>query len=729
MKNITVKELGAKIQEIASGLTPDKLYGFAKDLKPSVAFFIYDTFIQNGERKKKNYCTKCGSLFDEKEYYYRNNPCPHCGARGKSMHYTNDTFTDPMDYTRILDVDENGIIYFVIFNPRFSINGTKEKVGDFEWLKRTTEVKSTNIVAIGAFSTELGFRFYYQEKMCNPSSKIFHNLVNYFQNSTILNPDGAEKLLGWVDIQSTVSIINAGLSRKNEEKKRKQHTKKPADPYLTYTCEDVDSNIVCTSGNREALRVVNSRVGNKSVITFACPHCKELSTKEFVGSTTEDVICSNCGNVIWNARDHEHQSRSADSSCDVVIKYELMKDTNDLIIRVFNVNRMLKVNEGYEEKFNEDMRIFVSPKRVLVYVANNAGILVKGHAFDLDKYKHRTPILYQKEQEIIDIIKQSSIKYSGLVDALGYGYYGDRIQVEKFGDFSRDSYLYSWVRNNKIELVIKCGLANATSDLMCNDAFELKDGTDVCQVLGVSKPVLKMAIALDANLNSIYTIKELWEEDNTLTIDTYNRIMDISTRPYYFITLRKEYGISYTKALEYLKSCYDYQCISNQEAIGIWTDYLRMAKDMTYRLDNKNTKYPQSLKKEHDKASFAYRVVIDKKNREAFHESAKRNRKYAYSFDNLIAIIPEEPEEIVEEGTNQKHCVASYVNSVRDGNTIIAFIRKKEDPTTSYYTVEIQNDAIVQVRGYTNRAPREKEVLTFLDKWATARKLTLSYGY
>ena len=238
--------------------------------------------------------------------------------------------------------------------------------------------------------------------------------------------------------------------------------------------------------------------------------------------------------------------------------------------------------------------------------------------------------------------------------------------------------------------------------------------------------VFKIARANNLSLKMIMHCKNFWELDHTLTNETFNEIVQLgSTDTIYEISSR--YNIPFAKIIEYVNSCYNYQCIEKPEALRIWRDYLRMAKDMTYRLDNKNTKFPSSLKKEHDKAIFAYRVLEDEKNRKRFIEQAKENEKYEYSYGKFFVKVPKTPEEIIEEGTNQKHCVASYVNRVREGDTVVAFIRYKEHPNDSYFTIEINDDVIVQVKGYTNCAPTDKTLLEFLTKFAVAKKLTLHY--
>lgn len=63
--------------------------------------------------------------------------------------------------------------------------------------------------------------------------------------------------------------------------------------------------------------------------------------------------------------------------------------------------------------------------------------------------------------------------------------------------------------------------------------------------------------------------------------------------------------------------------------------------------------------------------------------------------------------EIRQEGQNQHHCVATYIDRMVSGETCILFIRKKEEPEESYYTVEVREGEVIQVRGKYNKDPGE----------------------
>jgi hypothetical protein len=81
--------------------------------------------------------------------------------------------------------------------------------------------------------------------------------------------------------------------------------------------------------------------------------------------------------------------------------------------------------------------------------------------------------------------------------------------------------------------------------------------------------------------------------------------------------------------------------------------------------------------------------------------------------------------EIIDEAEQQHHCVASYVDSVRKGETHIMFIRYKDSPEESLLTVEVTPEQkIVQVRGFMNRAYTHAEY-DFMKEWATKKQLKL----
>lgn len=187
---------------------------------------------------------------------------------------------------------------------------------------------------------------------------------------------------------------------------------------------------------------------------------------------------------------------------------------------------------------------------------------------------------------------------------------------------------------------------------------------------------------------------------------------------------------SASKLKEYLINVLNYQCIKYPEAITILSDYYRMAEKLHYDLKNKNILFPSSLKKEHDIAVFSYNAIEEELKKEEFHDSVKSYKYLEYAQtkkSGLKVITPNEPSDIIGEGKSLHHCVASYVSTVQNRATRIMFIRRKENPQESFYTVEINNDdVVIQLRGLQNCKPTA-EVKAFVEEWAEKKKLILKY--
>ena len=97
-----------------------------------------------------------------------------------------------------------------------------------------------------------------------------------------------------------------------------------------------------------------------------------------------------------------------------------------------------------------------------------------------------------------------------------------------------------------------------------------------------------------------------------------------------------------------------------------------------------------------------------RKNKEECEKQFKKRQedriaKYEYANDKFAVIVPKKLEDITAEGIYLGHCVGGYVNDHAMGNTNILFLRKKEDETRSFYTIEIRDGRVIQIHGKHNR--------------------------
>jgi hypothetical protein len=67
-----------------------------------------------------------------------------------------------------------------------------------------------------------------------------------------------------------------------------------------------------------------------------------------------------------------------------------------------------------------------------------------------------------------------------------------------------------------------------------------------------------------------------------------------------------------------------------------------------------------------------------------------------------MIVVPKDASEIDLEGKTLHHCVATYIGRVAKGQTMILFVRKTEEPTVPYFTMEWRDHKVIQCRGSHN---------------------------
>lgn len=183
------------------------------------------------------------------------------------------------------------------------------------------------------------------------------------------------------------------------------------------------------------------------------------------------------------------------------------------------------------------------------------------------------------------------------------------------------------------------------------------------------------------------------------------------------------YKLDKNNLLNYIKDLYDneFYFISvierrNVDILILLRDYHSM---MTLISPKGYRKYPNDLIYSHNiciKLYNQYKEVYDDllfskiyenyKNLEFELKETKENKEYC----KYKIILPEKTLDIKNEGCHLNHCVGSYINRILDKRSIIIFLREKENIDKSLVTIEIINNKITQVRGFSNRIPSENEI-------------------
>ena len=97
-------------------------------------------------------------------------------------------------------------------------------------------------------------------------------------------------------------------------------------------------------------------------------------------------------------------------------------------------------------------------------------------------------------------------------------------------------------------------------------------------------------------------------------------------------------------------------------------------------------------------------------------------KKYEYKYQNYQILAPQRVEDILEEGSELKHCITgkdTYYERIAKRESYLLFLRKTEAPKKPYYTLEVEpNGTVRQKRTYYDRQnPDIEQAKVFLLRW------------
>lgn len=159
-----------------------------------------------------------------------------------------------------------------------------------------------------------------------------------------------------------------------------------------------------------------------------------------------------------------------------------------------------------------------------------------------------------------------------------------------------------------------------------------------------------------------------------------------------------------------------------------YRDYLRMEKTLNNENLSKVDKYPKNWLTQFRRTKRNYDDIKKRIDEEKFAKQIDKYQDLLYNDKNFAIILPEKAQDVRQEGAMLKHCVASYVDRIANGQTCIVFCREANDTSEPYVTVEVKNGAITQAYGYQDSKP-ELDALKFLAKWAKNKDLELAWRW
>lgn len=286
----------------------------------------------------------------------------------------------------------------------------------------------------------------------------------------------------------------------------------------------------------------------------------------------------------------------------------------------------------------------------------------------------------------------------------------------------------AYLKNPRLEHLIKVGFYSLAADLIYRGRYNI----ELDQSQNRTHRILKVALEdvsylrqIDVSMSALqkfqkYCQKNLkdrqrlfdWQLEHKVEYDVQNiveyvtphKMMRYLDGQYAFLRLRRtQYG-----SLRYS---------TMRELVREYRDYLEMCVKQKYDMKNSFVLYPKDLQKSHDKVAHRIKVNANAKMRRDFKAVYKSiMQQLDFEMYGMKIVYPATPRDIEKEGNALHHCVGGYVDRVARQECIILFLRKCDDLARSFYTIEVQNCKVIQVRGMRNEIATP-EVKKFMEQW------------
>lgn len=167
-----------------------------------------------------------------------------------------------------------------------------------------------------------------------------------------------------------------------------------------------------------------------------------------------------------------------------------------------------------------------------------------------------------------------------------------------------------------------------------------------------------------------------------------------------------------------------------KEIISMWDDYLKMAVRAKMNVNDEIVYRTRKLRQRHDEiverlggkelAIRAGDIALKFPNVDSVCEEIQS--KYEYQDATYAILVPKNIEDILNEGETLNHCISRtdrYFERIDTRETYLLFLRKKEDLSRPWYTLEVEPDGTIrQKRTEYDRQNKDlKDAENFLSAW------------
>jgi len=450
-----------------------------------------------------------------------------------------------------------------------------------------------------------------------------------------------------------------------------------------------------------------------------CTHC-HTDVDIYKPKHNAEGVCPNCGSIIRYKS--IGKSTYAEDNRSVAV---LQKTMEGFAIRYFYLNKDYRDFKNAKIYTREQNRDFYTKD-------------LKIEAYDYSMFKNKymrwnccSEIHYSHTEynvypyNIKSILQDTSLKYCAM-DVLA----GNKLDFK----FDIDAFIKDYKQGSiYLEHFIKAGLFNLAKD--CTNRYISKEdinpsGKTLNAVLGIQNDDIKILKKANVTLDGLRLFKTSREQGKRLTVEQLIEIIE----NYNVSKFEKIFKyVPIIKALRYLREQPDY--IGEKEIF--YSDYLDSCVKLKQDMKNTFVLFPKYLRRAHD-VNVDLINEADNKEKYKIHNTKYRaikqmnkelNDLYFYEDSKFLIRAPIDAAEIIKEGQSLHHCVGGGGYSERMANKSIAilFLRDKENPDASYYTLEIdrERNRIVQAHGYRDKDSDKRRIAGFIKKFTKHRLNTI----
>ena len=437
--------------------------------------------------------------------------------------------------------------------------------------------------------------------------------------------------------------------------------------------------------------------------SYAVCECGKIIEKGIGG---HEGHCPSCGKIKYrHLRKGDHcQVRTTNYA------YLMQPYQNGYVVRTYSLTKSYGRENRVKFRTMEEKRTFYLPGEIKSYE--------KRYDYELNRWK------WEKERYRTGDADGGRLYPYNLGSTKNGMFQYAVLDIYAKGHVKLNAYLQNYLEHSVVESYVKLGLTN-----LLNDRLPYIEGISIKKSTGLNSAELRFFRKYNIGRQGKNLFDALKKDNIRTSEEEFLFLMETEAHERTLVKLLKQ--TTAKRLIRYLKQ--EKRSFKWSTLIGRYADYLDMAAELHYNLQDDFVRFPKNIGQAHDIATDALneqraiemekkRKAKNRKNDQNIKKMAElRNQLYAFESKNYIIRIPETSLEIIKEGQDQHHCVATYVDRVASGTTTILFLRNKKEPEKAFYTIEAQHGKVIQYRTKYNGAMTEA-VKNFMEQYKAVIK-------